>query len=297
MTYRKAVKTFANARYPEKGKPIANNTRLYCRMADEGEPCYGELGVHPVDPRSPDFCYAIRFHATDVVTLYADGSIRLNTDGWTTVTTKARINSHLPKGWYVTSQRGEWYVVTNAKRETIDYGYGAHTYPAHRIRFEDGMVIKPRGTVENVRADTRHFKEWMKANVERWNEEARERAQQKREQRMSELLVAFASADKRGRHPYSRTYGSNLQAGHLQRVLLDSAGTQVLRTTAGNVIAVAHPQRDRQWYPTLVEINREAKSKVAGKLVSIAHAAESRILLTTEDEIETELSHFIEPTL
>ncbi len=53
---------------------------------------------------------AIRLHATDVVTFHRDGTITLNTGGWVTVTTKARINDYLPGGLALRSVKGRWYL-------------------------------------------------------------------------------------------------------------------------------------------------------------------------------------------
>jgi hypothetical protein len=49
---------------------------------------------------------AVRLHATDVLTLFPDGRIEINTGGWHTVTTRDRINRYLPSPWSVGSQRG-----------------------------------------------------------------------------------------------------------------------------------------------------------------------------------------------
>jgi hypothetical protein len=52
--------------------------------------------------------YAVRLHSTRVVTIHADGTYTLGTGGWSTVTTKARINEYGPARVY--SDRGTWYV-------------------------------------------------------------------------------------------------------------------------------------------------------------------------------------------
>lgn len=44
---------------------------------------------------------AIRLHSTYILTFHKDGSIEINTGGWNTVTTKARMNEHLPRPWGV----------------------------------------------------------------------------------------------------------------------------------------------------------------------------------------------------
>jgi hypothetical protein len=60
--------------------------------------------------RRPNGDIGVRLHETDVVTYSPDGSITLDTGGWFTVTTKARINEFTP--FVVGSNRGEWYVCT-----------------------------------------------------------------------------------------------------------------------------------------------------------------------------------------
>jgi hypothetical protein len=67
----------------------------------------------------------IQYHSTEIVTYYSDGSVRLNSGGWQTSTTKARINAFSPKGINVWQQLGSWYVTT----------------PNGDFEFEDGMVI------------------------------------------------------------------------------------------------------------------------------------------------------------
>jgi hypothetical protein len=41
---------------------------------------------------------ALKLHNTDIITTYPDNTVTLNTGGWQTVTTKARMNEFLPFG-------------------------------------------------------------------------------------------------------------------------------------------------------------------------------------------------------
>lgn len=66
----------------------------------------------------------VRLHRTHVVTIHADGSYRLNSGGWRTVTTKSRINDFAPVR--LSQRRGEWYV---------EHGGG-------EVLFRDGMEIR-----------------------------------------------------------------------------------------------------------------------------------------------------------
>ena len=52
--------------------------------------------------------FAIKLHYTDVVTIHQDGTYTLQTGGWHTVTTKARINEYAPcRVW---QKDFEWFV-------------------------------------------------------------------------------------------------------------------------------------------------------------------------------------------
>lgn len=81
-----------------------------------------------------DSFIAIKLHNTEIIKYYPDNRIILDTEGWTTVTTKARMNEYLDKVsiwqersvWYI-SNRGEW---------------------TKRTAYYDGMEIKPDGTLE-----------------------------------------------------------------------------------------------------------------------------------------------------
>jgi hypothetical protein len=66
-------------------RKVANNTYLY--PANDG--------------------IAVRLHATDVVVIHPDNTYTLNSGGWRTVTTKARINEFSPAR--VSSHNGIWY--------------------------------------------------------------------------------------------------------------------------------------------------------------------------------------------
>lgn len=80
---------------------------------------------------------AVRLHATDVVTFHADGTATLNTGGWFTVTTKARINDYLPGGISLSSIKGRWFLMY------IGHWDGEHWVPSERkaVPFSDGIVL------------------------------------------------------------------------------------------------------------------------------------------------------------
>lgn len=70
---------------------------------------------------------AIRLHNTDILTFSANGSIKLNTGGWETVTTKSRMNEFLPEGYSVFQKSHVWYVDT----------------PKGMVAYRDNMVVFP----------------------------------------------------------------------------------------------------------------------------------------------------------
>lgn len=107
------------------GKPrkIANNTFRY--STTEG-------------------CNVIRLHLTDIATQLANGSVRLNTGGWKSVTTKDRINGALGDfglgDFYVYSSKGQWFV--GKRPEHVD-----------AIPFTDGMILPDAWNDPDARAE------------------------------------------------------------------------------------------------------------------------------------------------
>ncbi len=83
---------------------------------------------------------ALRLHNTDVVTFYANGTVRLNTSGWRTATTKDRINRSL-RDHAVSSERRVWYL----------YSHRGGVWSL-RYKFEDYMLIDADGTVSTAEA-------------------------------------------------------------------------------------------------------------------------------------------------
>lgn len=63
--------------------------------------------------RRPDGGIAVRYHATDVITFHPDGRIVLQSGGYQTMTTKARINEYSPVQLY--ADRGLWYVANGTR--------------------------------------------------------------------------------------------------------------------------------------------------------------------------------------
>jgi hypothetical protein len=91
--------------------------------------------------------YAIRLHNTDVLTAYDDdGRIVLNSGGWRTVTTKARIHGALPRDIYLGSEKGEWRLARRTHRSvnvSPDNPYGETIWTEHwNVGFADGITLE-----------------------------------------------------------------------------------------------------------------------------------------------------------
>ena len=99
-----------------------------------------------LDYTAPDGTRRVRLHDTDVVTIDKRGNITLDSGGWQTVTTKARMNDALPSGWAVYSNRG-WLIRT----------------PQGTFPYADKAKFAPDGTPANAakleRAEARVKKE------------------------------------------------------------------------------------------------------------------------------------------
>lgn len=68
---------------------------------------------------------AVRLHQTDVVTFHQDGRVVLNSGGWKTSTTKARINEHSPVQLW--QHKGVWTFSQCGKSYTFADGVTIHT--------------------------------------------------------------------------------------------------------------------------------------------------------------------------
>lgn len=90
------------ARDKKKGKPIGNNTRLHER--------YGNT-------------YEIRLHGNLIMIIHKD-RIELLDGGWRTVTTKARLNEHIPSGFFVRQKNFEWYIEHHTSADDVTYKFG-----------------------------------------------------------------------------------------------------------------------------------------------------------------------------
>ena len=81
--------------------------------------------------RRSDSTIAIRYQSTDVITYHADGSIVLESGGWRSATTKARINEYTRAR--IIQTRGIWYLAAPGSWQPASLYY-------------DGMILGRDGT-------------------------------------------------------------------------------------------------------------------------------------------------------
>ena len=112
LTYKNCTDTFSRNVRNNRHK-LGNNTYLY---------------------RNVDGSFAVRLHNTDIVTIHADDTYTLNSGGWRTVTTKARMNEFSPA--HLTQERGVWY---------LRQGSNWDNWKDTRIVFSDGMRLDAKG--------------------------------------------------------------------------------------------------------------------------------------------------------
>lgn len=110
----------------KESRPVGNNTRVH--HVTETVP--DASGEHPRINRG----VAIRLHQTDVVTIWENGCVVLNSGGWQTSTTKDRINSHGPVT--IWQKNGVW-----------SFQWAGKSY-----LFADGVTIHPDGTVTGAQS-------------------------------------------------------------------------------------------------------------------------------------------------
>lgn len=164
MTYSEAQALMKSARDPSAGKPLGNNTRLY-----EREVFWNRKRIT---------VYAIRLHATDVVTVYPN-CWALATNGWTTPTTAQRLWKYAPLN-YRTYGAWEFTLHTTDDDPEPDIGHSSPVWRAwrdrHRIPLFNGIKIDSNGYPLKSEIDA-YFKAQRKAERE---EKRRQREQEAR---------------------------------------------------------------------------------------------------------------------
>lgn len=72
----------------------------------------------------------VKYHTTDIVTIFPSNSVLLNTNTWRTSTTKTRINRVLDifkTGWFIYQKDGIWYAAKDGY--TVEYFDFIHLKP------------------------------------------------------------------------------------------------------------------------------------------------------------------------
>jgi hypothetical protein len=95
-----------------------------------------KIGNNTFEVLYTDGSRAIRLHKTDIVT-FIDGLIILDTNGWETVTTKARMNHYIPSGGYVYQRNYCWYVTTANEGDILYYDGIKLDYDGNHITMYD----------------------------------------------------------------------------------------------------------------------------------------------------------------
>jgi hypothetical protein len=81
-----------------------------------------KVGTHKTTVTQVDGVLTVRYHSTDVV-VATPTTVKLNTGGWFSNTTKSRMNQAAAQfglGYSVYQKRGSWFVDTNGKTVKFD---------------------------------------------------------------------------------------------------------------------------------------------------------------------------------
>lgn len=114
-------------------------------------PMGGHGGSTRLERRDAD-TIAYRLHSTDVVTFHRDGRIVLNSGGWRTVTTKARISDAARLRLY--SAKGAWFFIHNGR--TYSFADGV-TLKGNRVTGAGPSPDKEAARVRKLRARIKRF--------------------------------------------------------------------------------------------------------------------------------------------
>jgi hypothetical protein len=126
MNWFAAQTLMESARDKSKGKPIANNTRLW----EIKNPLKNRMTVflkasphEYIDKHHHAnyniMGYEIKLHGNVIMTIYRY-HIELSSGGWKTLTTKERLNRYLPNGFKLYQKNWEWYIEHGDKTYDFD---------------------------------------------------------------------------------------------------------------------------------------------------------------------------------
>lgn len=75
-----------------------------------------------------------RHHYTNILAVHPDGAFDINTGGWNSSTTRARLNDYLPSGWRVYTRAGQLFL---------------HNYPGEAYPFRECISVSVDGSVNS----------------------------------------------------------------------------------------------------------------------------------------------------
>lgn len=99
----------------------------------------------------------IMLHHTNILTFHPQGGFTIDTGGWGTVTTRARLNEFLPGHWRVSTQKGVMCLNDTPFRQTVTYTGATHETVVSDIAPNDGVMI-----TKQIDA---YMKEWRKRGL------------------------------------------------------------------------------------------------------------------------------------
>ena len=156
------------------GESLYSILHDFCRNAASGKPMPKKnwpKGGNTVIARYPTL--SVILHKTCIVETAPDGRITLNSGGYQTVTTKARINEFLDlanTGWKVSQVKGVWHLYHYAVEDLAGAGSNVDVDAI----FHDGIAIEP--VYSDATADLTevciycnqeiYYKEWLQGQKE-----------------------------------------------------------------------------------------------------------------------------------
>lgn len=146
LNYKRAKFAMTTARWPDRGKPLENNTRLFKR-----NPVSHPVNNNKVEP------YAVQLHSTDVVTIFPDGVYQLRSGGWETRITRDRINRYSPAKTF-TRDNIMYVRIPIEYIDDDDYEGDRPNYYRNekaRVTFSTKMLVSPDG--RPYRTDSKNY--------------------------------------------------------------------------------------------------------------------------------------------
>ncbi|MDQ1584560.1 MAG: hypothetical protein QOF36_2614 [Microbacteriaceae bacterium] len=246
MDYEEAARLHAKAKRPDAGKPIARNTRIM------------RLDGH--DPS--DTAYAIRFHATNVVTFYPDGMLTFYTGGWETISTADRMSMASGVRAFARVARGSGESAIFVKLgDDWRTGYG------------ECVRANPRATLNSDGEWIEHDETYGEFEARR-AEEANERARERRVERHEQALDVIVG------NPRGRWGWNHITAGHVR------VENGVI-FSGQHPVAVCYPHPDEGVQANVLTVSQRAvkRTRVGLELVERASEAGHRLVFAPHEVV------------